>query len=152
MVDGIIPVGTEHSQALHALTKKYAEISGRIIHCRAEMDRLKKDLEHLKRVIEIFGPDVQVDSINIKRIISRDPFTKGKVTSFVLDILRESYEPQSPREIAIATMIRRDMNPSNKDELNTIIKRVRACLRKQRILGVVKPVSSEGNLQRWNIV
>ncbi len=52
----VVPPGTEHAQALHALTRKYAEVAGLIGRAKAEVQRLTADLAHIKGTIQVLDP------------------------------------------------------------------------------------------------
>ena len=51
--NSIVPPGAEQPNVLHALTKKRAEIAGRIEHCQFTMRQLIAELDHVDATIRI---------------------------------------------------------------------------------------------------
>lgn len=150
--ESIVPVGVDNVQALHALTRKYGEIAGRLGHARQSVQALTDDLAHIEAAIRIFDPSIDVGRIRAKHIPVREPAAKGEVTGILLDVLRESDEPLTPRELAEHLMIRRDLAVDDRDLFIIILKRVRACLRSQRNQGVLRPVGMQGAAQLWEVI
>ncbi|WP_313444813.1 hypothetical protein [Brevundimonas sp.] len=148
----VVPPGTEHAQALHALTRKYAEFAGLIGRAKAEVQRLTADLAHIEGAIRIFDPTIDIGRIRAKHMPVREPAAQGEVTGIILDTLRESPDPLTPRELAEHLMVRRGLPVEDRELFTVMLKRVRACLRTQRGRGVLRPVGTEGMTQLWEVV
>lgn len=149
--ESVVPPGADHAQALHALTRKYAEVAGLIGRAKAEVHRLTTDLAHIEGAIRIFDPTIEIGRIKAKHVPIREPSAQGEVTGIILDTLRESPDPLTPRELTEHLMVRRALPVDDRDLFNIILKRVRACLRSQRVRGVLKPIATEGMVQRWEV-
>lgn len=149
--ESVVPPGADHAQALHALTRKYAEVAGLIGRAKAEVHRLTTDLAHIEGAIRIFDPTIDIGRIKAKHVPIREPSAQGEVTGIILDTLRDSPDPLTPRELAEELMVRRALPIDDRDLFNIMLKRVRACLRSQRVRGVLKPIATEGMAQRWEV-
>lgn len=80
------------------------------LHSRLEGDiqKQKKNLEHVRAVIKIVSPDFDISSIKPKRTNKLSPFFKqGEAFLLALDVLREATEPMRPMEIAIAMLAKK---------------------------------------------
>lgn len=150
--ESVVPIGVESVQALHALTRKYAEVAGRLGLARQNVQALMGDLTHIEAAIRIFDPSIDVGRIRAKHIPVQEPAAKGEVTGILLDVLRESDEPLTPRELTEHLMIRRGLAMEDRDLFLIILKRVRACLRSQRNQGVLRPVGMDGAAQLWEVI
>ncbi|WP_395651587.1 hypothetical protein [Brevundimonas sp.] len=51
--ESIVPPGVDHAQALHALTRKYAEVAAQVGRAKAEVHRLTTDLAHIEGAIPV---------------------------------------------------------------------------------------------------
>lgn len=147
----VVPPGADHAQALHALTRKYAEVAGLVAKAKAEVYRLTTDLAHIEAAIRIFDPKIDIGRIKAKHVPIREPSAQGEITGIILDTLRDSPNPLTPRELTEHLMVRRALPVDDRDLFNIMLKRVRACLRSQRGRGVLKPIAMEGMAQRWEV-
>lgn len=147
----VVPIGADHAHTLHALTRKYGEIAGRIGLAREAVQQLTADLAHIEATIRIFDPTIDIGRIRAKHIPVREPAAQGEVTNILLDVLRESTEPLTPRELTEHLMEKRGLDIEDRDLFTIILKRVRACLRSQRNQGVLRPVGMDGPAQLWEV-
>lgn len=150
--NGVVPIGVDNQQALHALTRKYGEISGKIGKARLALQKLTAELEHIDAAIRIFDPTISIRKIRAKNVSRRDPRFKGEMTRIVLDVLRDASMPPTPREITQHLMAARGLAPEDRELFDVVLKRVRACLRAQRIHGLIRPLATTGLAQGWEIV
>jgi hypothetical protein len=149
--NGVVPIGVDNQQALHALTRKYGEISGKIGKARLTLQRLTSELEHIDAAIRIFDPTINIRKIRAKSVPHRDPQFKGAMTRIVLEVLRGASAPPTPREITHHLMAR-GLAAEDRLLFDVMLKRVRACLRAQRVQGLIRPLASTGLAQGWEIV
>lgn len=149
--ESLVPFGADNAQALHALTRKYAEVAGLVGRAKAEVHRLTTDLAHIEAAIRIFDPTIDIWRIKAKHVPIREPSAQGEVTGIILDTLRDSPDPLTPRELTEELMARRALPINDRDLFDIMLKRVRACLRSQRVRGVLKPIATEGTVQRWEV-
>lgn len=152
MTNPLIPLDAEQPNVLHALTRKRAEIAGKIEHTQLELRHLIAELDHIDAAIRIFNPTIDIRAIRSKPVPPRHAAFKGEVTRVVLDALREAKTPITSRDIAIRLMHERGLNPDDRELSIIMVKRVCACLRVQRNKGLVQPVAIYGSLQGWEVV
>lgn len=150
--ESVIPPGSDHAQALHALTRKYAEIAGLIDRAKSDLRRLTEDLAHVEGAIRVFDPSIDIRRVRAKYIPAREPTAPGEVTAILLDALRQSAEPLTPRELTEHLMVRRGLESDDRRLFIIMLKRVRACLRSQRGRGVLRPIAMDGMAQRWEVL
>lgn len=148
----VVPLGADHLHTLHALTRKYAEIAGQIDHARSKVQELTTDLVHVENVIRIFDPDIDISRIRAKHVSVRDPATNGEMTRILLDALRDSAQPLTPRELTEHLMEKRGLAMEDRDLFAIMLKRVRAWLRSQRGRGILGPDATDGPAQLWSVV
>ena len=151
MTSNVIPLGAEQPVVLHALVRKRAELAGQVEEGRAELRRLLAAIEHIDSTIRLFNLDVDIDGIKPKRRPAPYAAGYGEVTKVVLDSLREADEPLTSRELAMRVTAERGLNADDEELLNTMAKRVRACLRAHRVQGRVRAVPLPDGPQGWEL-
>lgn len=152
MPNELIPVDADQPNVLHALTRKRAEIAGRIEHAQLELRHLIAELDHVDATIRIFNPDIDIGAIRSKPVPPRHAAFKGEVTRLVLTSLRHAEAPITSRDIALKLMVGRGLNPEDRELSVIMVKRVCACLRVQKRKGIVRNAPSAGSLQGWELV
>ncbi|MDO9587614.1 MAG: hypothetical protein Q7J13_06735 [Brevundimonas sp.] len=147
----VVPADADQPNTLHALTRKRAELAGKIEHNQLELRRLIAELDHIDAVIRIFNPDIDIGAIRSKPVPPRHSAFKGEVTRVVLKTLRESRIPLTSRDLAMVLMKERGLNPDDRDLALIMVKRFGQCLQTKRRKGLVRVASSVGALQAWEI-
>jgi hypothetical protein len=149
-MSNIIPLNADQPQVLHALTRKRAEIAGRVEEAKHALDDLIGELDHVDATIRIFNPAIDIARIKSKRA-TRAVVLKGEITRPLLGILREAKAPLTPREITLHLLKARGLEPGDKELVTILIKRVRACLREQKLRGLVDCIPMTGAQQAWEL-
>jgi hypothetical protein len=86
---------------MHGLIKLHSRLEG-------ELRKQRKNLAHVRAVIEIVEPGFDVSGIKPIRTNKLNPFFKrGEAFLLALDVLREATEPLRPMEIAIAMLVKK---------------------------------------------
>jgi len=147
----IVPEGAEQPNVLHALTKKRAQIAGQIEHNQLNLRHLIAELDHIDGAIRVFDPTIDIGLIRSKPVPPRHAAFKGEVSRVVFESLRNASGPLTSREIAQILMRERGLNPDDRELSVIMVKRVCACLRVQKLKGLVHPAPIVGNLQGWVI-
>ena len=137
---------------LHALTRKRAEIAGRIEHNQLELRRLIGELDHLDSTIRIFDSSIDIGRNKSRPVPPRHAAFKGEVTRVVFDCLREAIGPVTSRDIALRVMTGRGLNCDDRELSVIMVKRVCACMRVQKKKGLVKNAPHAGGLLGWELV
>lgn len=148
----IIPLDADQPNVLHALTRKRAELAGLIEHNQLQLRHLIAELDHIDAAIRIFNPTIDIGSIRAKPVPPRHAAFKGEVTRIVLDSLRHADVPLTSRDIAMRLMTDRGLNQDDRELAGIMVKRVCACLRVQRMRGLIRSVDVVGNLQGWELI
>jgi hypothetical protein len=86
---------------MYGLIKLHSRLEG-------ELRKQRKNLAHVRAVIEIVEPGFDVSGIKPIRSNKLNPFFKrGEAFLFALDALREATEPLRPMEIAVAMLAKK---------------------------------------------
>ena len=152
MVNEVIPWDAEHPNVLHALTRKRAELSGKIEHNQLALRQLIAEMDHIDATIRIFHPDIDIGRIKPTPVPPRHRAFKGEVTRVCFDALREAKEPLTSRDIALRLMRERGLHPDDKELSVIMVKRVVACLGVQRKKGFACNAQIAGDLLGWVLV
>jgi len=152
MANSIIPFGTEHSVALHALIRRRAELDGDLERQQGKLRELHQAIQHLDAVLVLLKPDIDLSKIAPKRGRPLHAAAPGEITGIVVDYLREADGPVTSRALARAVVERRDLDLADMKLEVTMAKRVRACLRPLRLAGRVRAVPIEAGQQGWVLV
>ncbi len=152
MANELIPFDADQPNVLHALTRKRAEIAGQIEHNQLSLRHLIAELDHIDATIRIFNPAIDIEAIRSKPVPPRHAAFKGEVTRVVFNALREAKTPLTSRDIALRLMSERGLNPDDRELSVIMVKRVCACMRVQKMKGLVQIAAMLGNLQGWELV
>lgn len=88
------------SHVISALVEKRAEIAGKIIAYREDIELMEAALKHIDGSIKVFSPDYDLRTIPSKRTYKKNEnFKHGEFQRLMLQIIRESPTPLSGREI-----------------------------------------------------
>lgn len=102
---------------LNALTEKYREISAKLKTCENELQGYWTDLEALESSIRLFHPEADMGFVMPRRPYrKRHPKSnRGIFIRTALEALRESGQPMTVRELAIAVAERLSMRAKPDD-------------------------------------
>jgi hypothetical protein len=93
-----------HSPLMYGLIKLHSRLEG-------ELRKHRKNLAHVRAVIEIVEPGFDVSSIKPIRTNKLNPFFKrGEAFLLALDVLREATESLRPMEIAVAMLAKKGVS------------------------------------------
>ncbi len=145
-----MPPDAEQPAVLHALTRKRAELAGRITEQQANLRRMSLDLVHLDATIGVFDPSIRVALIKSKT--PQHVSYRGDIVRIVFDILRVATVPTTSSDITARLMIERGLDPSDRDVRDIMVKRVCACLRDREKRGELRRVDLPGRVQGWEAV
>jgi hypothetical protein len=151
MINQVIPDDAEQPNVLHALTRKRAEIAGKIEYNQLELRRLIAELDHLDATIRVFNPEVDIGAIRSRPVPPRHAAFKGEVTRTVFKALKDAPGPLTSRDIAEILMVERGLPTTDHQLALLMVKRVGACLQSKKRRGLVRVASSEGRFQAWEL-
>jgi hypothetical protein len=144
--------GSMTDYVLTGLVKRRAEIAGEIEHTHERLRQLILDLEHLDATILQFDSSYIVESIRPKAFRPpSDWANRGEMTRICLNILRQSAEPMTARDIAYQLLIERALNKEDQKLHKLMTKRVGVALRHQKDHGTVKAEQGPGMYLLWEV-
>src|ERR1700733_4317815 len=139
----------ENEHVLGGLTRKRGELAGQIEHTQAQLRRLVTELDTIDAAIRLFDPNADLGSIKQRLYPPRHQAFRGEMMRHVMGALRIATEPVTSRDIALAVMKGRSLNPDDLELFATIRKRVGACLWKLKQNGLAREVPMVGDLKGW---
>ncbi len=81
------------THVISALTKKRAEVSGKIKHYENLLNKSKLNLQSLDQTINLFDESYDLRTIKSKRVHKERYFKTGEAKVLILDMLRTATEP-----------------------------------------------------------
>jgi hypothetical protein len=132
-----------HSPLMYGLIKLHRQIEG-------EVKRGKKNLAHVRAVIEIVSPGFDVSTIQPKKPYRANPwFERGEVFLEALSVLREAGTPLSQTEIVRRMLATRGVSEPSPAALKHMRNAIHATL--PRYEGKVIKSTGVREGRRWSI-
>jgi hypothetical protein len=120
------------SHVVSALVAKRSEVAGVIADLERKVSQQRADLVHVDAVLRLYAPGLAPDCIPSRAVRRRNGWFKpGELVRMVLDILRVAPAPLSSREIAVAAMAGRGLDPADMHTGRLIGKLVNNALTRQ---------------------
>ena len=142
----------EHEHVLSGLTKKRADLAGEIERTQHALRKLVIDLDAIDSAIRIFDPNADIASIKTHHYPRKHAAFRGEMMRFVMDALRTAKgRPITTKEIALNVAKGRGLREDDHDLLNTLRKRVGACIFKLKRDGALREVEGTGDLKQWGL-
>jgi hypothetical protein len=141
------------SHTLSGLIAKRADIAGQIDAARLTLRKLIVDLDHVDAAIRLFDPDFDIAAIRPRSYPVAQIARRGDSIRLILDILRQSTEPLTTKQIALRVMAARGLNSNDANLVLTITRRIGASLRAYRDNGTVNSIKDGryGKYDLWEI-
>ena len=133
------------------LTRKRAEIAGKVEHTQMVLRQLIIDLDNVDAALRLFVPDIELEDIRPSPFPPRNAAFRGEVSRIVFESLRQTPGPLTSHDIAQHVMAERGLNTSDKRLVRLVGKRVGACLRHQRERGLVRSRPGPGAYLVWEM-
>lgn len=140
----------ENEHAIHALTRKRAEIAGRIEHHRTELRQAAADLASVDRALQLFAPGIKPQEIRARRF-RPDALPRGEVTRHVLDALRSAQAPMTAAQLAAVVLERRGLATALPRTREAVTRRTRAALCEMRKRGLAVSEYGADGLLAWRL-
>ena len=138
--------------AVAALSRKRAELAGRIEHARSELDAMLASLAALDATLRLFDPAIRVQAIRPKPFPPvRNYLSPGMRARDVLGALRETGRPMTTREIAARLLAGQGRGGGDEKALSRAGEVVGAALRKLRAKGVASAQPGPGTRMVWSL-
>lgn len=139
------------TNVLPALIAKRSEMAGEAEALQMRVRQILIEIDALDSTIRVFQPDIDLEEGRPKQLPPRHAGYRGEVARAVMTILRTEKRPMGARDIALRVMADRSLNTADKHLVNTIKKRIGACLRHNRSRGIVRTVPGLGKTVVWLI-
>jgi len=132
------------------LLDKYSRILGRLKRVEAEAETLRADLAHIEAAVRLFKADYDFRAVLPRRTNNRHDEGKPLIRT-VMDVLRESTEPLSSRQIAYRVYKIRGVERPEEILLRRMGNAINASLRRQQTREMVACHEKESPVV-WELV
>lgn len=140
----------ENEHVISGLIRKRADLAGEIERTQHALRKLVMDLDAIDQAIRIFDPNADLGAIKPHSYPHKHAAFRGEMMRFVLDSLRTANgKPITTKEIALVVAKGRGLREDDAELLNTLRKRVGACIFKLKRDGVLREVEGTGDLKQW---
>ncbi|WP_370319531.1 hypothetical protein [Oricola sp.] len=137
----------EHT--ISGLLSKRADLLGEAQQLRDRIAAIKNDIDALDRTLNVLGYDGDLDT-QMPRQKRHVLFGRGELSRQVFQILRESGEPLTSRQIAQEIVSMSGMDSRDRKFITDLVKRVGKALRQSPAGGVRKATDERGNVV-WSV-
>jgi hypothetical protein len=146
----ITETGDGYDQTKAGLIRKRADMLAEIEGLQALASARIADLHALETTLRIFDPDIAMDGLPARRLPPIYQAFRGEIARFVLDVLRGAPDGLTTREITVAMMKARQLNPADKAACKLIQKRAGHSLMKLRSKGALRSAKDDpSGMLRW---
>jgi len=140
------------SHIITGLVAKRSELAGLAKHYQTEISRITGDLNHIDATIKLFSPEFDLRTVRTKEHRKRNQYFKsGECPRMTLDILRESSEALTSRQIAEDMLRRKGLEPSV-ERIDQLQKSALNVLKRLEDKGLVMQDTQKGISHTWKIV
>jgi len=134
------------------LVKRRAELAGEIDATQEKLRSLIRDLEHLDATLHIFDPDIQIAAIKPRTFRPPEDWShRGQMTRLILNVLRQTTEPMTTRDIAVQIMSERALDQDDLRLVRLMAKRCGVALRGLRDKKTVIATQGPGQFMLWEL-
>lgn len=134
------------------LVKRRAEIAGEIEATQNQLRALIRDLEHIDATLRIFDPNIQIGAIKPKAFRPPEDWShRGQMTRLILNVLRQSTQPMTTRDIALQIIVERALDQDDSRLVRLMAKRVGVALRHLRDKKTVMAKQGPGQFMLWSL-
>ncbi len=143
---------TEPSDPVAGLAKKRAEIVAQIAETRAMLRELFGGLEHVDAAIRLFDKTYAAGAVTPEICGAGQVTYRGELARSVLNLLRETPDPLTTREITLHIMAERGKNTASNAVVKVMTGRTEALLRDYRDRGAVRSIKDpQAKLDLWEL-
>ena len=133
-----------HSPLMYGLIKLHRKLEG-------EIRRSKKNVAHVRAVIEIVSPGFDVSTIRPKKQYKHNPwFQRGEIFLEALAVLREAETPISQTEIVRQMLTKRGVTNPTQADLRDMRNAIHATL--PRYEGKAIKSTGKRDARRWSVL
>ncbi len=141
----------ENEHVVSGLIRKRGEIVGRLEAAQSQVRQLILDLDNLDATIRLFAPDVDLDAVKVRPVPPRHAAGHGEVSRLIMDILRNTVQPVTTRDVAFRVMAARSLSLTDRRLNRVMVQRVGKSLRQLRERGVLEGLHGARGNMRWRL-
>jgi hypothetical protein len=136
-------------EILKPLQEKHTELTAVIKNLQIQIDLHKENLRHLEATIRIFDGSTPLLA---KKEEKAKIFWHGELSRLIMDALRGKTEGLSTSEVTQAVMGMKGMDLEDKSLVKEIKEQVTRCLSRQKSIGLLDGIKTDGKDFSWSIV
>jgi hypothetical protein len=137
-------------QTLRTLVQLHAELGGKLNNNRKQAARFATNMKTVEKVIKLFDPRFNIQSIAAKRRNRTNKhFKRGTMFNTALNVLRRAGRPLSAKEIAKTMLQERGVAQPNGKLISGIVAGIYRPLKRQSGQGVTE--HDERTPVRWSV-
>lgn len=127
--------------AIAQLVEKRKDICGELAMLQDEIRRCETAIKHIDAAIHLVDPEFELSAVQKKarrRVTYDEVFRPGEAPLLALDVLRENGQPMSSTEIAHAILEKKGCPRLNRQQFETLLRKLNAALNSKFRRGVVR--------------
>jgi hypothetical protein len=137
--------------AVDYLVRLHADIGGKILENRKEMDRLKEDMRHVEAVLRMFDPEFDTAAIVGRRRVNGNPyFKRGTLFREAIGVLRKAEKPMCARDLIVAMLAAKGVADAPAERIRSLTGGLVNSMRNNE--GRIVERVGEDSPMRWKIV
>jgi hypothetical protein len=133
------------------LIAKRKELAGIVQDLEKRSKAAALELTHVEAALRVFKPDIDMARFNPRPVRPRHAAFKGETSRAVLRAIREAQAPLGTNELTEIVMKTRGLSLDDIKLCQTMVDRVRACLKHWRERGVLRSVQGPDGILVWEI-
>jgi hypothetical protein len=138
---------------ISGLAKRRAVLSGEIVQVEKQLKQKLLDLKTLDTAIRLFDADYPIETIKPKGFsFASDWDRRGELSRLIFNILRESAQALSARNIALQIMTHKQMDVSHRRAVVSMRRRVGEALRRKQLGGHLRCHKEPGEPLMWELI
>ncbi|MFI4987246.1 MAG: hypothetical protein ACHQF3_07380 [Alphaproteobacteria bacterium] len=136
---------------MYALIRLYAELHGELIQARRNEVLIRGDIEHVKAVLRMLEPGINLAAIKPRRKYRVNPVVKRRgAFRAALEVLAEANEPLATKELARRVLIKLGVSEPDMPAIRKMFGAIYATLRKRE--GETVQAYRETKPMRWALL
>jgi hypothetical protein len=136
-------------RATHTLEQLHAELAGKLLENKREGKRLTAAMQHVEAVLKLLQPDYSLTRIVVRRRKENPWFKRGTLLRHVLEVLRTTGEPLTPREITTRMLKARNISNATPAQISRVTSSVLSALQSHKGNSIV--AHAQTHPIRWSV-
>jgi hypothetical protein len=137
-------------RATFTLEQLQAELAGKLLENGREGRRLRRAIKHVEAVLKLLQPGYNLAPIAVRRRKANPWFKRGTVLRHVLEVLRKTEAPMTPREITEHMLQARGVTGAEAAQVVQLTKSVLSALQGHKGKSLV--AHAQTHPVKWSVV